>query len=169
VTGRAGLRAGLIVGGVAIILAFLGLVPCLGCVTLPLVFAAYLAAGMLAVRWLPQPRSAGDGAAAGAVAGAVSGVLGGLALAGVSIAFYYMSGGADAIIQSLPSDTLQQLAQSGIDPYWLLGPTVYAVTSLVCGGFAFLAAIGLGAVAGAITAAATKRSGDPNGGQIIDA
>lgn len=168
-TGRAGLRGGLIGGAVAIILAFMGLVPCLGCVTMPLIFLAFGVAGWLAAARLPKPRTAGDGAAAGAVAGAISGLMGGAASMGVSVLWYYNAGGTEAVVQSLPTDLLRQLSESGIDPYVLFGPNVFVLSSGICCGIIFLAAVGIGALAGAIVGAARGEPRPPVEGEIGNA
>ena len=167
-TGKAGLKAGLVGGGVAAILAFTAFIPCLECLSIPLMFLAYAVAGALAAYWMPKPRTAGDGAAAGAVAGAVSGAIGGIVWMIVSAASYSIMGGADYVIRNLPPETLDLLDQYGIDPSAMLGSGFTTVVSGVCCGAMALAAIGLGALVGAIFGAAKGEPGAPKAGEIID-
>jgi hypothetical protein len=167
--GKAGVKAGLVGGGVAAILAFTAFIPCLECLSVPLMFLAYAVAGALAAFWLPKPRTAGDGAAAGAIAGAVSGAIGGIVWMIVSAVSYSIMGGADYVVQNLPPETLDLLSQYGIDPSAMLGSGFTTIVSGVCCSFMFLAAIGLGALVGAIFGAAKGDSGAPKGGEIIDA
>jgi len=167
-TGKAGLKAGLIGGGVAVILTFTQLVPCLGCLTVPLMLLAYGVAGALAAYWLPTPRTAGDGAAAGAVAGAVAGALGGLAWMGVSVLMYSQMGGVDYIVQALPPEVLQMLQQYGIDPSTAFSSGMYTATSAVCCGVLSLSGIGLGALVGALFSMGKGESNSGEGGDVID-
>lgn len=167
-TGKAGLKAGLIGGGVAVILAFTQLIPCLGCVTVPLMLLAYGVAGALAAYWLPTPRTAGDGAAAGAVAGAIAGALGGLAWMGVSVLAYSLMGGAEYLVQALPSEVLEMLRQYGIDPARAFSSGMYTATSAACCGVLSLAGIGLGALVGALFGAGRGESDSDMGDEVID-
>ncbi len=168
-TGKTGVKAGLVGGGVAVVLAFTALVPCLNCVTVPLMFLGYAVAGALAAYWLPTPRTAGDGAAAGAVAGAIAGALGGVAWMGVSLLSYSLMGGAEYIVQNLPPEALEMLRQYGIDPRGLFASGVYTATSAVCCGMMFLVGIGLGALVGALFSAGRGGAGSDEGGAVIDA
>lgn len=48
------LKAGLIGGAILVVISFIGLVPVLGCVTLPLQLIGYLAVGALAAHYIPR-------------------------------------------------------------------------------------------------------------------
>ena len=166
-TGKAGLKGGLVGGGVAAILILASLIPCVGCIMYPLSFVAYAVAGGLAAYWLPKPRVTSDGAAAGAVAGAISGAIGGLVTMVTFVIEYFTSGGAEAVIQALPPETLEQLSQLGIDPYALVSGGTYTVFGAVCCGLVLLAAVALGALVGAIFATAARgNSGIPQAGAL---
>jgi hypothetical protein len=166
-TAKAGLKAGLVGGGIAAILAFTAFIPCLECLSIPLMFLAYAVAGALAAYWLPKPRTAGDGAAAGAIAGAVSGVIGGIVWMIVSAVSYSTMGGVDYLIRNLPAEQLEMLREMGVDPSVIFGSNVVTIVGGVCCGVMVLAAIGLGALVGAIFGAARGEPAAPKGGEII--
>ncbi|MBC7260289.1 MAG: hypothetical protein H5T65_13730 [Chloroflexi bacterium] len=167
-TGKAGVKAGLVGGGVAAILAFTTFIPCLQCITVPLMLLAYAVAGALAAYWMPAPCTAGDGASAGAVAGAVAGAIGGIAWMIVSAVSYSVLGGAEYVVRNLPTEMLDTLRQMGIDPYALFAPGVVTLGNGLCCGVQFLAAVGLGALAGAIFGP-TRKAGTPPSEEVVDA
>lgn len=148
-----GLKAGLIGGLVLAIVDLLGLIPVVGCITLPLELLLFLGIGALAGFWMAPPRSAGPAAGQGAIAGLIAGAIGGLVnvlLAPVSLA---ISGGSDAILRSLPPESLQALESAGIDPYALASPGAMAgLTAVCCLPLALLLGAGLGALGAAILA-----------------
>jgi len=165
--GKAGLKAGLICGAIAVILALTTLIPALTCISLPLMFVVYAVAGGLAAYWLPKPRTAGDGAAAGAVAGAVSGAIGGIAWMIVTIVFWSQFGGAESTIQNLPPETSGWLGQYELDPASLFSGDLVKFVSAGCCAFTVVAATALGALVGAIFGAVTKDRSTPEGGEIV--
>jgi len=168
-TGKAGLKAGLVGGGVAAILSFTTFIPCLQCVSVPLMFLAYAMAGALAAYWLPKPRTAGDGAAAGAVAGAVAGALGGIVWMIVSAVSYSVMGGADYIVRNLPPESMDMLREYGMDPWAVFAPSVVNAVNAGCCAVMVLAAVGLGALTGAIFGPARGEPTPPQRGEVIDA
>lgn len=168
-TGKAGIKAGLVGGGVAAILSFTTFIPCLQCLSIPLMFLAYAVAGALAAYWLPKPRTAGDGAAAGAVAGAVSGALGGIVWMIVSAVSYSVMGGAEYVVRNLPQEFLHMLEDYGLDPYAVFASGVVNAVNAGCCALMFLAAVGIGALTGAIFGASRGEPAAPTGGPVIDA
>lgn len=168
-TGKAGLKAGLVGGGVAAILSFTTFIPCLQCVSIPLMLLAYAMAGALAAHWLPKPRTAGDGAAAGAVAGAVAGALGGVVWMIVSAVAFSVMGGTEYIVRNLPQEYIQMLQEYGIDPWAVFAPGVVNAVNAGCCAITFLAAVGIGALTGAIFGASRGEPTPPQGGEVIHA
>ncbi len=168
-TGRAGLKAGLVGGGVAAILSFTTFIPCLQCLSVPLMFLAYAMAGALAAYWTPKPRTAGDGAAAGAVAGAVAGAIGGIAWMIVSAVAYSVLGGADYMVRNLPPEMLQMFRDYGLDPLAVFAPSVVNAVNAGCCALMFLVAVGIGALTGAIFGASKGEPASPTGGEVVDA
>jgi len=154
---KAGLKAGLIGGGIVAVLQLLGLIPipCLGCFLCLVILAVYVGAGVLAAFWLPIPRSAGDGAGAGAIAGVVAGIIGGVLGMIVSAIQFAITGGGAAIMSQIPQESLDALRDAGVDPGLFTGATsigaVIGVGALCCVGSMVIAAA-LGAVGGAVFA-----------------
>lgn len=149
------LKAGLI-GAVAIlVINLIGLVPVLGCLSLPLELIAYVAVGALAVSWLPPRRMTGRSAGQGALAGLIASVAGGLARVVLTPLSLSLSGGAEAIISQLPEESLKMFEQAGLDPATLINGGTFAGFALVCClPVALLAGAALGALGGLIFAAA---------------
>jgi len=152
---KAGLKAGLVGGGIVAVLQLLGLIPipCLGCTLCLIILAVYVGAGVLAAFWLPIPRSAGDGAGAGAIAGVVSGIIGGVFGMIVSAIQFAITGGSAAILSQIPQESLDALRDVGVDPgmFTSIG-AVIGIGALCCVGSMVIAAA-LGAVGGAVFAA----------------
>jgi MFS family permease len=78
---RPWLKAGLIGGGVLILLNLLSVIPLplLGCLTFLLEIVAFIGVGALAAYWFPPPRLSGRAAGQGALAGLLMGIIGALA------------------------------------------------------------------------------------------
>jgi hypothetical protein len=152
---KAGLKAGLIGGGIVAVLQLLGLIPipCLGCFLCLAILAVYVGAGVLAAFWLPIPRSAGDGAGAGAIAGVVAGIIGGVLGMIVSAIQFAITGGGATIMSQIPQESLDALRDAGVDPnmFTSIG-AVLGVGALCCVGSMVIAAA-LGAVGGGVFAA----------------
>ncbi len=149
------LRAGLIGGGVVIVLDLLGLIPCVGLIACILGFLAYIGIGALAAYWLPPVRMAGPAAGQGALAAGLAGLISGVV--NTIILLIQMAATDSArVLSQIPAETLEQLEQAGIDPQvfeQFAGPGGALIGgSICCIGGLILAAI-LGAIGGAIFAA----------------
>jgi hypothetical protein len=162
---RAGVKAGLVGAIVAAVLAALTLVPCLGCIASIVGLFWYIGVGVLAAYWLTPPRTTGDGAGAGAVAGVVTALVGGLVSMVVNAIQFSLMGGQAAIMSQMPPDALNQLRDAGIDPgiFASVGGIV-AISAGCCMIGLVLAAI-LGAIGGAVMAAARSDGTAP---QVIE-
>ena len=146
------LKAGLIGGGVLIVLQLIGLVPFLGCVTLPLTILVYIAAGAWAASSLPPVRQAGKGAGQGALAALVAQVIGGIV--GLIIAIVQAASGATArALAQIPPEALQQLQDAGIPSDMLFGTVGASIIGSLCCLTGIVVAAILGAIGGAIYAA----------------
>jgi hypothetical protein len=150
---KAGLKAGLIGGGIVAVLQIVGLIPCVGCFTWLLGWVIYVGAGMLAAYWLPLPRDAGEGAGAGAIAGVIAAVIGGIVGMIVSGIQFAITGGSAAVLSQMPKESLEMMRDAGIDP------AIFANIGAVLGVSAFCCVVGmviaavLGAIGGAVFAA----------------
>jgi hypothetical protein len=147
------LKAGLIGAAVLVLLNLIGLIPLLGCITLPLTVLTYGVIGGLAASYLPPVRAAGQGAGQGALAALVAALVGGIV--GLIIAVIQASLGDTAqILSQLPPEALQAIENSGIPPRFLAGIGGASICGSVCCGVGMLIAAALGAIGGAIFAAA---------------
>jgi hypothetical protein len=150
---KPGIKAGLIGGAVLFVLDLLGLVPVLGCLSMPLQLLAYIGIGVLAGFWMTPRREGGPAAGQGAIAGLIAAAIGGVVsifLAPVSLA---MSGGPQAILSQLPADSLRALESAGIDPNIIVNPaTTAGLTAVCCVPVGLLIGAGLGALGGLILA-----------------
>jgi hypothetical protein len=150
---KPGIKAGLIGGAVLIVLNLLGLVPVLGCVSMPLQLLAYVGIGVLAGFWLTPRREGGRAAGQGAIAGLIAAAIGGvvsIALAPVTLA---LSGGPQAILSQLPAESLEALRSAGIDPNTIINSgTTAGLTAICCVPVGLLLGAGLGALGGVILA-----------------
>jgi hypothetical protein len=146
-TGKAGLKAGLIGTGVMLVWTVIGrLVPLSGAlvwVSSGISLLLYACIGVLAGVFVSPPRAPGKGAGAGAIAGLVSGLIAGGV--GIAILMVQISGGGE-----VPAMTPQQMAQirqvseSGVPLAVLLAPSAVCVMAI---------GSGLAAIGGAILAA----------------
>jgi hypothetical protein len=160
-SGKAGLKAGLIGAGVAFLLTLTNLlptlvpVPFLGCICCSLPLLAYVGAGVLGGFFLAPPRNTGAGAGAGAIAGLISGV-------GTTVAWMINTGigmavtGTQSITSGMDPQVLEQLAEAGISPQMFAA--LSGVTGLFIGGgmcclFSLALGAGVGALSGLIFAA----------------
>ena len=151
---RPAVRAGLIGGGAAAVVALLGLIPVCGCFSLLLEWLVFIGAGVLAAAWMLPPRQAGQGGREGALAGLITGAIGGLVnmlLAPVSLA---LSGGTQQILNQLPPESLQAFKDAGVDPSVLFGTGSVLGIGAVCCGIGLVVALALGALGGFIYASA---------------
>ncbi len=145
------LKAGLIGGGVLVVLNLMGLIPCVGLVTCLLGLVAYVGIGALAAYWMPPVRAVGDAAGQGALAALVAGAIGGV----VNLVVMTVQTAAmdpAALLSQIPPETLEQMRELGMDPSMLVGAQSGILAGSVCclGGLVF--AVILGAIGGAIFA-----------------
>jgi hypothetical protein len=144
-------KAGLVGAAVLIVLDLVGLIPCVGCVTLLLGIVAYLGIGILAAYWMPPPRTAGSGAGQGALAAVLAAFIGGLVntiIATIQMALVDTA----AITSQMPAESLQQLEELGMDLSTFVGPGAGVAYGSVCCLIGLILAAILGAVGGAIFA-----------------
>jgi hypothetical protein len=143
------LKAGGVGAGILLVLNLLGLIPCVGCITLILSLLVYVGVGVLAALWMPAPRDGASGAKNGAVAAIVAGLVSGvvnMVLAGIQFAISGTSQMTQAI-NDLPPDQAAALAELGISPAALGIGAVLGLTAGCC-LIGMLIAAGLGAAGG---------------------
>lgn len=148
-------KAGLIGAAASIVLALLGLIPCVACITQILGLLLYVGVGVLAAYWLTPPRTAGAGAGAGAVAGLITSLVGGVASMIIAAIQFAITGGAQAATMSqIPPELMSQLGDTGVQLMSFMATIggVLAVSAVCCVAGLAIAA-GLGAIGGAIMAA----------------
>jgi hypothetical protein len=153
-TGKAGLKAGLIGAGAILVMTLLNQIqiPGIGCVCCPLTLLVYAGIGVLAGYYLVPPRTPGAGAGAGAIAGLVSGAVGGIIWI-VALAIQMAMTDTADIMSNIPPETLRQLTELGVDPQAfaaLSGPVGGALTGGMCCLSGLAIGAGLGAIGGAI-------------------
>ena len=155
----ASLKAGLIGAAIAVVLALLAMIPCVGLCTWILLLVLYVVVGVLAANWMEPPRDAGKGAGRGAVAGLITALVGGTANVLISAARFTIGGGQAAMmrqLEQLPSEYLEPLRDLGISPRTLVGPEWAIGSSALCCGAGLVVAAALGAIGGAIAASAKR-------------
>jgi len=150
---QAVLKAGAVGVGILFVLTLLGLIPCVGCLTLPLTVITYVGVGVLAAYWMTQPRSGSSGAMNGALAAVVAAFIASV-LSGIVNSIYFSISGVDPIgeaITNLPPDQLAALQEAGIDPAMLGGLGIAGILSIaaVCCVIWLVVAAALGAAGGA--------------------
>ena len=148
-TGKAGVKAGLIGAAVLVVLALLNLIPVpfLGCVCCALILLAYVGIGVLAGYYLTPPRTAGAGAGAGAIAGLISGAAFGIASIIISVVQTAI-GVAGAVVDP---ELMRQFTELGVD----IDPEILTLFTgaggvAVGGGLCCLGSLAIGAALGAI-------------------
>jgi len=147
------LKAGLIGAAMLVLLNLIGLIPLLVCITLPLTILAYAVIGGLAASYLPPVRTAGQGAGHGALAALIASLIGGVV--GLIIGVIQASLVDTAqILSQLPPEFQQVIRDSGISPSFLAGAGGATIRGSICCGVGMLIAASLGAIGGAILAAA---------------
>ncbi len=154
-TGKAGLKAGLIGGAILLVVTLLSQIPGICCFCYPLTFLIYLGVGALATFFLQPPREAGSGAGAGTIAGLISGALGGLVWI-IAITIQIALTDQGDIMATIDPAAMQQLIEMGIDPEVFALFSGIGGAALAGGGCCMTgiaAGAGLGAAGGAIMAA----------------
>jgi hypothetical protein len=157
VTGKAGLKAGLIGAAVVLVMTLLNQIriPGIGCVCCPLTLLAYAGIGVLAGYFLVPPRTPGTGAGAGAIAGLTSGAIGGIVWI-IALAIQMAMMDTTDIMANIPPETLRQLTEVGVDPdvfATFSGAGGVALVGGMCCLTGLAAGAGLGAIGGAIFSA----------------
>jgi len=114
-TGKAGLKAGLIGAAIILVMTLLSQIPGVGCICCGLTWLVYAGIGVLAGFFLTPPRAAGTGAGAGAIAGLVSGAAGGIVWI-IVMAVTVALGGTGDVASVIDPQTMRQLIELGIDP-----------------------------------------------------
>jgi len=147
------LKAGLIGAAVLVLLNLIGLIPLMGCIVLPLTFVAYAVIGGLAASYIPPVRTAGQGAGQGALAALVAGLVGGLVGLIIALIRTALFNPAAALSQ-VPPEALEMMRDAGIPPDLLVGVGGASICGSVCCVTGMVLAAALGAVGGAIYAAA---------------
>lgn len=157
-------KAGLIGAAVAVVLALLGLIPCLGCIASLLALVLYVGVGVLTARWMEPPREPGKAAGQGAVAGLVAALGWGITNLVISVIRFAVGGGQAAVMRQfrqLPPELRESWRDLGFDPSTLASPLVGVGGSALCCGLALLLAAALGAAGGAITVS-LQRGSEPS-------
>jgi hypothetical protein len=131
---QAVLKAGGVGAGVLILLSILGVIPCVGCITLILGLAAYVGVGILAARWMTPPRDGASGAKNGAAAALIAGLASGLVNMVIGGAQFAISGTTSMTeaINNLPPEQAAALAEAGISPAALGIGTILGVGAGCC-------------------------------------
>ncbi|RLC75771.1 MAG: hypothetical protein DRJ03_29740 [Chloroflexi bacterium] len=155
-TGKAGLKAGLIGAAIILVMTLLSQIPGVGCFCCALTWLVYAGIGALAGFFLTPPRAAGSGAGAGAIAGLVSGAAGGIIWI-IVMAITVALGGTGDIMSAIDPQTMRQLLDLGIDPDMFAifsGVGGVAIGGAMCCLTGLAIGAGMGAIGGAIFAAA---------------
>lgn len=154
-TGKAGLKAGLIGAVIILVVTLLSQIPYLSCVCCGLTWLVYGGIGVLAGYFMTPPRAAGPGAGAGAIAGLVSGAVGGLVWI-IILVVQLAVGGTGEIMSAIDPEVMRQLIELGIDPDMFAtfsGVGGVAIAGGMCCLTGLAMGAGMGAVGGAIFAA----------------
>jgi hypothetical protein len=122
-------------------------------VVLPLQFVAYAAVGALAASYIPPVRNAGQGAGQGALAALIAGFVSGLVGLVITVGRAALVDPQAALAQ-VPPEALDVLREAGIPRSLLVGVGGASICGSVCCLGGVLLAVALGAIGGAIYAAA---------------
>jgi hypothetical protein len=150
-----GLKAGLIGAAAAVVLALLGLIPCVGICTSLLALVLYVGVGVLVALWMEAPRQAGKAAGGGAVAGLMTAFGGGLTNLIVSVIQFTVGGGQATLMRQfrqLPPEIRDSWGDLGLDPSMFANPGFAIGGTAVCCALGMLLAAALGAAGAAVTA-----------------
>lgn len=153
-SGKAGLKAGLIGAGVILVLTLLNQIPVpwLSCACCGITLLVYVGIGALAGYFVPPLRTAGSGAGAGAIAGLISGLVAAIVWS-IAMAISIAAGGTNDILSQLDPEMLRQLTEIGVDPQMFAvfsGAGGVALGSGMCCVFSLAWGAGAGALGGLI-------------------
>jgi hypothetical protein len=154
---QAGLKAGLIGGVIAVVLALMGQIPCLGAL-----IACFACFGTLLL-WIgvgawavslggKEIETAGEGAGAGAIAGAVTAVIGGVVNIVIGLARAAIFGATEAAgaLSQIPPEAWRALKDLGIEPSLFVHWTAGFGGALVGGSLCCLTGIVMAVILGAL-------------------
>ncbi len=148
--GQVGLRAGLFGSAIALVIAFLSLVPLVGnCLVWVFNLLLWVGIGALVAYWAPYGVEEREIALAGAIAGGVATLIGGLTLILLAPVGLALIGGTTGALRLLPPDVQAMFQKAGVAPQVVYSPLgVFLVASLMCGAQFFAAPVitGLAAV-----------------------
>jgi len=151
---QAGLKAGLIGGVIAIVLALIGLIPCVGGLIACFgTLLLWIGVGAWAVSLGGEEiRTAGEGAGAGAVAGAVTAAIGGVVNILIGLVRVAIFGAAAAVgsLGQIPPAAWRALRDLGIDPSLFVRWTAGFGGALVGGTLCCLTGIVIAVILGAL-------------------
>ncbi|MDX1520783.1 MAG: hypothetical protein R3264_04090 [Anaerolineae bacterium] len=122
---------------VLIVLTLIALIPCVGCLSIPLTLVAYVGIGVLAVQWMTLPRTPGSGATNGAIAAGVAAFATGI-ISGIINGIRFSASGVDPFAQAvanLPPEQLAAMQEAGIDPAALAGfgfAGIFGIAAFCC-------------------------------------
>jgi len=154
---QAGLKAGLIGGVIAVVLALMGLIPCLGeliaCFACFGTLLLWIGVGAWAVSLGGKEiQTVGEGAGAGALAGAVTAVIGGVANIVIGLARVAIFGATAAATAfgQIPSEAWRALRDLGIEPSLIVRWTTGFGGALIGGSVCCLVGLAIAAVLGGL-------------------
>lgn len=151
---QAGLKAGLIGGVIAIILALIGQIPCVGGLIACFgTFLLWIGVGAWAVSLGGEEiKTAGEGAGAGAIAGVVTAFIGGAAsmVIGLVRAVVFGTATAASALSQMPPEAWQALRDLGIQPSLFVRWTTGFGGALVGGSLCCLAGMVVAVVLGGL-------------------
>ena len=149
-----GLKAGLIGGVIAVVLALIGLIPCVGGLIACFgTLLLWIGVGAWAVSLGGKEiQTAGEGAGAGAVAGAVTAAIGGVVniVIGLARAAIFGATAAASTLSQIPPEAWRALRDLGIDPSLFVRWTAGFGGALVGGTFCCLTGIVIAVILGAL-------------------
>lgn len=157
---QAGMKAGLIGGVIAVVLALMGQIPCLGaliaCFSCFGTLLLWIGVGAWAVSMGGEEiKTVREGAGAGALAGAVAAVIGGVAniVIGLARAAIFGATAAAGALAQIPPEAWQALKDVGIQPSLLVRWTTWTTGfggALIGGSACCLVGIAIAAVLGGL-------------------
>jgi len=151
---QAGLKAGLIGGVIALVLALIGQIPCLGGLLVCFgTLVLWIGVGAWAVSLGGEEiQTVGEGAGAGAVAGVVTATIGGVVniVIGLVRATIFGAAAAASALGQIPPEAWRALRDLGIQPSLFVRWTTGFGGQLVCGSLCCLIGIAIAAILGGL-------------------
>lgn len=151
---RSTIQAGLVGGGLAVLLGIITVLPYVGlCLAVPLFPVAFFITGLVAVRIAPVRLEVGQAAFSGATAGALAGVIGGVAAMFLAPIRLAVAGGAEQAVRILSPEQIQALTARGLDPVAVMDFAGGVGAGLLCCGLQLFTSVLLAGLAAALYAA----------------